>query len=556
MNVVNCYNKNDSYGLDFRQILEEDEYSDYEKWFSEKNITFTDIAKEPSSTKEIITRAVGNYLGTPETLKYLIVDIRIILDGTSENLLKLKAAIKEYAEQFEYMFIIERGGELSGELNRNSSNGKNYFLFTEVNNERLIKNILDTIIDIEEGHLGKRRQNNSPKVIDNSRIAKVDLVEDFEDVRVGKDIEGNIFNKKNEEELQSEGLKEGTEKENCYMKEEDGRNDNKKKDKKSRSSHNLVRILAEKTAKNMEKSSEKKRGKTPQSAETIIAPQIPSGYSHDVILGPSVEISHIVHKQEDKTVREMLYERQREARKNIHVQGNVNYFTKERLDKAVNMGHILGKRKKWHSTNNVIIVRGLYENVSATYISIMLANGLGKSGASVVYINTSHKDFTYTVENYGIEKQDSFYSKNNILFLEEFMSVPDVNFYIIDSKEPYYEQATNMRESGFLPYYIIVVGGDAKGIEYLRSEKRLMELNAINGYKIIIKNLNSFLAERIFNEVKRTEIIEYQFVDNEPFSEMARNSSTCRELYRTLEELDNLLLEKEMEEEIEYEEEI
>ena len=107
MNIVNCYNKNNDYHIDFRQLLEEDEFAEYEEKLRSRNISFTDIAKEPSSVNEIISRTVHNYVINPDELKYIILDKTVILDVSSDSLIKLKNAIKEYARHFKNMIIIE-----------------------------------------------------------------------------------------------------------------------------------------------------------------------------------------------------------------------------------------------------------------------------------------------------------------------------------------------------------------------------------------------------------------------------------------------------------------
>ena len=169
MNIVNCYNKNNEYFIDFRQLLEEDEFLDYDEKLREKNITFTDIAKEPSSVNEIISRTVHNYVINPEDLKYIILDKTVILDPTSDSLIKLKNAIKEYAGHFKNMIIIEQGGDPVGELKREAGNGRNFYLFTESDRDKLIKEVLDKIIEIEEnpdGLIKKRARVNMPKLKD------------------------------------------------------------------------------------------------------------------------------------------------------------------------------------------------------------------------------------------------------------------------------------------------------------------------------------------------------------------------------------------------------
>ena len=88
MNIVNCYNKNNDYYIDFRQLLEEDEFAYYDEKLKDKDITFTDMAKEPSSVNEIISRTVHNYVINPDDLKYLILDKTVILDATSDNLIR------------------------------------------------------------------------------------------------------------------------------------------------------------------------------------------------------------------------------------------------------------------------------------------------------------------------------------------------------------------------------------------------------------------------------------------------------------------------------------
>ena len=148
MNIVNCYNKNNDYYIDFRQLLEEDEFAYYDEKLKDKDITFTDMAKEPSSVNEIISRTVHNYVINPDDLKYLILDKTVILDATSDNLIRLKNAIKEYARHFNNMIIMEQGGDPVGELKREAGNGRNFYLFTESDRNKLIREVLDKIIEL------------------------------------------------------------------------------------------------------------------------------------------------------------------------------------------------------------------------------------------------------------------------------------------------------------------------------------------------------------------------------------------------------------------------
>ena len=160
MNIVNCYNKNNDYHIDFRQLLEEDEFAEYEEKLRTRNISFTDIAKEPSSVNEIISRTVHNYVINPYELRYIILDKTVILDVSSDSLIKLKNAIKEYAGHFKNMIIIEQGGDPVGDLKRESGNGRNFYLFTESDRNKLVSDVLDKIIEIEDNP-GDKMANKS-----------------------------------------------------------------------------------------------------------------------------------------------------------------------------------------------------------------------------------------------------------------------------------------------------------------------------------------------------------------------------------------------------------
>ena len=60
------------------------------------------------------------------------------------------------------------------------------------------------------------------------------------------------------------------------------------------------------------------------------------------------------------------------------------------------------------------------------------------------------------------------------------MAIPDVNFYIIDSKEAYYSKKEALLENGFKPYYLVVANGDAKGISFLKNEEGMLKANGID----------------------------------------------------------------------------
>jgi len=216
----------------------------------------------------------------------------------------------------------------------------------------------------------------------------------------------------------------------------------------------------------------------------------------------------------------------------------VNRFTEERLNQAVKMTHLLERKKSWNTINNIIIIRGLYGNISATFLSLVIANTLQSNNASIAYINDSHHDFLYTVQNYGIKKSGNFYVRDNIVFLENFMAIPDVNFYIIDSKEAYYSKKEALLENGFKPYYLVVANGDAKGISFLKNEEGMLKANGIDDYRMIVKDVNTEMYNFLYKELNPDKIIEYKHIDNGPFGSLAKNSSIANDLYRIFEEID------------------
>ena len=216
----------------------------------------------------------------------------------------------------------------------------------------------------------------------------------------------------------------------------------------------------------------------------------------------------------------------------------VNRFTEERLNQAVKMTHLLERKKIWNTINNIIIIRGLYGNISATFLSLVIANTLQSNNASIAYINDSHHDFLYTVKNYGIKKSGNFYVRDNIVFLENFMAIPDVNFYIIDSKEAYYSKKEALLENGFKPYYLVVANGDAKGISFLKNEEGMLKANGIDEYRMIVKDVNTEMYNILYKELNSDKILEYKHIDNGPFDSLAKNSSIANDLYRIFEEID------------------
>ena len=128
--------------------------------------------------------------------------------------------------------------------------------------------------------------------------------------------------------------------------------------------------------------------------------------------------------------------------------------------------------------------------------------------------------------------------KNNIVFMEDFMAIPDVNFYIIDSKEAYYSKRDTLLENGFTPFYLVVANGDAKGISFLKNEEDMLKTNDIYNYRIIVKDLNTSMYGTLCKEFAMDKIIEYKHIDDEPFGVLAINSSIANELYGLLDEMD------------------
>lgn len=543
MNIVNCYNKNNEYFIDFRQLLEEDEFSDYDEKLREKNITFTDIAKEPSSVNEIISRTVHNYVINPEDLKYIILDKTVILDPTSDSLIKLKNAIKEYAGHFKNMIIIEQGGDPVGELKREAGNGRNFYLFTESDRDKLIKEVLDKIIEIEEnpdGLIKKRARVNMPKLKDREesreKLEKTsdNVSESFKETATEKD--NNLSSQNSNTESDNDNFMEDME----HDKSEDN---TETEPKKKKFKDKIIKGIKEKTGKKAPKKQVRDINEENEIKEEIKFPKAYAKPENTTVIS-SMETR--INRQEEMTVKEMLRRQagetvNNEVKNKTHEENKKavdKIFTEERLLQAVKMKHILEKKKIWRSTNNVIIVRGLYGNICATYLSIVIANNLQNNNASVAYINDSHNDFLYTIQNYGLKKTGKFYMKNNIVFMEDFMAIPDVNFYIIDSKEAYYSKRDTLLENGFTPFYLVVANGDAKGISFLKNEEDMLKTNDIYNYRIIVKDLNTSMYDTLCKEFAMDKIIEYKHIDDEPFGVLAINSSIANELYGLLDEMD------------------
>ena len=539
MNIVNCYNKNNDYHIDFRQLLEEDEFAEYEEKLRSRNISFTDIAKEPSSVNEIISRTVHNYVINPDELKYIILDKTVILDVSSDSLIKLKNAIKEYAGHFKNMIIIEQGGDPVGDLKRESGNGRNFYLFTESDRNKLISDVLDKIIEIED--------NPGDKIANKSsfNISKIDD---------RKEEKGNAAKSKADKIKAKTAVEEDKESEPEHLQESLQEEFENKKEKKEKLTEKIVKGIKGKTEKKEteKKKSEKKQPKEETSEdintenEAVKIPKLhsnPDLLKHLQPIDTEARIETRINRQEELSVKEMLRRgngpgKDKNIISNSVDDSRVNRFTEERLNQAVKMTHLLERKKSWNTINNIIIIRGLYGNISATFLSLVIANTLQSNNASIAYINDSHHDFLYTVQNYGIKKSGNFYVRDNIVFLENFMAIPDVNFYIIDSKEAYYSKKEALLENGFKPYYLVVANGDAKGISFLKNEEGMLKANGIDEYRMIVKDVHTEMYNILYKELNPDKIIEYKHIDNGPFDSLAKNSSIANDLYRIFEEID------------------
>ena len=536
MNIVNCYNKNNDYHIDFRQLLEEDEFAEYEEKLRSRNISFTDIAKEPSSVNEIISRTVHNYVINPDELRYIILDKTVILDVSSDSLIKLKNAIKEYAGHFKNMIIIEQGGDPVGDLKRESGNGINFYLFTESDRNKLISDVLDKIIEIEDNP-GDKMANKS-----SFNISKIDD---------RKEEKGNAAKSKADKIKAKPAVEEDKESEPEHLQESLQEEFENKKEKLT---EKIVKGIKGKTEK---KETEKKKSEKKQPKEEVSeeinneneAVKVPKPHSNPDLLkhlqpiDTEARIETRINRQEELSVKEMLRRgngpgKDKNIISNSVDDSRVNRFTEERLNQAVKMTHLLERKKSWNTINNIIIIRGLYGNISATFLSLVMANTLQSNNASIAYINDSHHDFLYTVQNYGIKKSGNFYVRDNIVFLENFMAIPDVNFYIIDSKEAYYSKKEALLENGFKPYYLVVANGDAKGISFLKNEEGMLKANGIDEYRMIVKDVNTEMYNILYKELNPDKIIEYKHIDNGPFDSLAKNSSIANDLYRIFEEID------------------
>lgn len=557
MNIVNCYNKNNDYYVDFRQLLEEDDFLEYDEKLKEKNITFTDIAKEPSSVNEIISRTVHNYVINPDELKYLILDKTVILDATSDNLIRLKNAIKEYAGHFKNMIIMEQGGDPVGELKREAGNGRNFYLFTESDRNKLIRDVLDKIIELEDnpdGKIQKQTKVNIPKLKDRQKTRE-DLKKVKDDISnissEEKEIEEALIPYEYNQAYEESNIEESHLEAADYIPDEEI----SLEEPKRKLTEKFVNGLKEKTRKGeTEKKNKKEKSKEDVKSEKSSEANIkfPKTSVKPVKIVYTSQDTRI-NRQEEVTVKEIL--RRRAVTNNMdkttpYIVNNEpvrNRFTEERLSQAVKMGHLLEKSKFWNSIDNVIIMRGLYGNISATYLSLVIANILQSNNASVAYINDSHNDFLYTVQNYGLKKTGKFYVKDNIVFMENFMAIPDVNFYIIDSKEAYYGKQETLLANGFTPFYFVVANGDAKGISFLKNEEGMLKANGIDNYRIIVKDLNAEMYDILYKEFNVDKILEYRHIDDEPFGMLAKNSSIANDIYCVLDEIDEAVNRREME---------
>ena len=557
MNIVNCYNKNNDYYVDFRQLLEEDDFLEYDEKIKEKNITFTDIAKEPSSVNEIISRTVHNYVIKPDELKYLILDKTVILDATSDNLIRLKNAIKEYAGHFKNMIIMEQGGDPVGELKREAGNGRNFYLFTESDRNKLIRDVLDKIIELEDnpdGKIQKQTKVNIPKLKDRQKTRE-DLKKVKDDISnissEEKEIEEALIPYEYNQAYEESNIEESHLEAADYIPDEEI----SLEEPKRKLTEKFVNGLKGKTRKGeTEKKNKKEKSKEDVKSEKSSEANIkfPKTSVKPVKIVYTSQDTRI-NRQEEVTVKEIL--RRRAVTNNMdkttpYIVNNEpvrNRFTEERLSQAVKMGHLLEKSKFWNSINNVIIMRGLYGNISATYLSLVIANILQSNNASVAYINDSHNDFLYTVQNYGLKKTGNFYVKDNIVFMENFMAIPDVNFYIIDSKEAYYGKQETLLANGFTPFYFVVANGDAKGISFLKNEEGMLKANGIDNYRIIVKDLNAEMYDILYKEFNVDKILEYRHIDDEPFGMLAKNSSIANDIYCVLDEIDEAVNRREME---------
>ena len=539
MNIVNCYNKNNDYHIDFRQLLEEDEFAEYEEKLRSRNISFTDIAKEPSSVNEIISRTVHNYVINPDELRYIILDKTVILDVSSDSLIKLKNAIKEYAGHFKNMIIIEQGGDPVGDLKRESGNGRNFYLFTESDRNKLISDVLDKIIEIED--------NPGDKIANKSSF-NISKIDDRNEEK------GNAAKSKADKIKAKPAVEEDKESEPDHLQESLQEEFENKKEKKEKLTEKIVKGIKGKTEKKEteKKKSEKKQPKeeAPEDIntenETVKVPKLhsnPNLLKHLQPIDTEARIETRINRQEELSVKEMLRRGNGQGKDKSIISNSVddsrvNRFTEERLNQAVKMTHLLERKKIWNTINNIIIIRGLYGNISATFLSLVIANTLQSNNASIAYINDSHHDFLYTVKNYGIKKSGNFYVRDNIVFLENFMAIPDVNFYIIDSKEAYYSKKEALLENGFKPYYLVVANGDAKGISFLKNEEGMLKANGIDEYRMIVKDVNTEMYNILYKELNSDKILEYKHIDNGPFDSLAKNSSIANDLYRIFEEID------------------
>ena len=549
MNIVNCYNKHNDYYIDFRQLLEEDEFAYYDAKLKDKDITFTDMAKEPSAVNEIISRTVHNYVINPNDLKYLILDKTVILDATSDNLIRLKNAIKEYAGHFKNMIIMEQGGDPVGELKREAGNGRNFYLFTESDRNKLIREVLDKIIELEEnpdGKVSRKTKVNIPKLkVGQENIEKPNTInDDIPNVISGEKEteEAVIFYEYNQNEKDSDIEEANFEAADYILEKEISHKEPKKKLTEKLVNGLKGKVEKGETEKENKKEKNKEDVKTEKSTEGNI--KFPKTSEKPVSVENSYGQEMRINRQEEVTVKEML--RRGIATNKIvkpatYIVENeliMSRFTEERLSKAVKMEHLLEKSKVWNSIDNVIIMRGLYENISATYLSLVIANVLQSNSASIAYINDSHNDFLYTVQNYGLKKNGKFYVRDNIVFMENFMAIPDVNFYIIDSKEAYYDKQRTLLANGFTPFYFAVANGDAKGISFLKNEESILKANGIDNYRIIVKDVNSEMYSIFYKEFNPDKVIEYRHINDDPFGSLAKNSSIANEIYRLFDEID------------------
>lgn len=509
LNLVNVYNKENKYHIDFRRELEK---KDFGEEIHSLDLRFTDIAKTPSSTSEILARAVNNFIGNPEDVKYIIIDSSLILDGTSENIIRIKKAIKEFASRFEHFFLIKSGDENCDDLKKNSHGGKNYYLFTESNKEILIEKILHKILEIESGNnleqvfaeaeiFTEPKKEAKKKSLMNRFLGnKSEEKEDKENNK--KDVDEVIDKKKDIEPLEHEKKKKEKEPE-------------LKKEKKQEIKESTEGL--EKVAKNI--------------SEIKIVKQAERNRKEDLGAG--------IIKHNDISISEMKAI-QRKTNK-------VNPF--EEMKNVVSIKKAFETRRSW-STDNIIIVKGLSDNIGATYLSFLISNILNRNNAYVLCIRDSSDDFNHSLENYKFEKEELFFNHNGIRYTDDFFKVDGVHFYVIDTKESYYQNREVLIENGLKPLFFIVSNADAKGFPLIKNEFSLIKGYEIpqNEFIFFFRNINQKFIEKIEKELEipRENIIKYQYIEHDVFSELSAKNALSDKLLKILEERSsNLELKKE-----------